>query len=87
MGQESNCSNLGHCRGAGSIPGPAQWVKGSNIATVAARVAAVARIHSLSWELLYSMGAAIKNQNQNQNQKMDSVYALIELKYNGGNRQ
>ena len=41
------------CGGVGSIPGPAQWVKGSGVAT------AVAQIQSLAWELSYAMGAAI----------------------------
>ena len=42
------------------IPGPAQWVKGSGIATAAAHVTAMAWIQSLAWELINAMGAAIK---------------------------
>ena len=41
------------------IPGLAQWVKGSGFAPVAALVAAVAPIQSLSLVLPYVMGAAI----------------------------
>ena len=37
----------------GSIPGPAQWVKGPSVAT------AVAQIRSLAWELPHAMGTAI----------------------------
>ena len=29
-GLESDCSGLGFCRGAGLIPSPVQWVKGSS---------------------------------------------------------
>ena len=43
----------------GSIPGPAQWVKGSGVAAVA-QVTAVALIQSLARELPYATGAAIK---------------------------
>ena len=31
VGSEFNCSSLGCCRGGGSIPGPAQWVKGCGL--------------------------------------------------------
>ena len=34
--QNLDCSGLDLCRGVGSTPGPAQWVKGSGIATAAA---------------------------------------------------
>ena len=36
VGQEYDCSGSGPCRSAGVIPGPAQWGKGSGIATVVA---------------------------------------------------
>ena len=52
-------SSSGHCRGAGLIPSPAQWVKGSSVATVVAQVTATAQIQSLAWELPYTVGAAI----------------------------
>ena len=50
----------------GSIPGLAQWVKGSGIATGAALAAAAAQIQSLAQELVfpYAMGEAIKQQQQ-----------------------
>ena len=43
----------------GSIPGQAQWVKGSSVATAVSQFAAVAQIWSLAWEFPYAMGAAI----------------------------
>ena len=49
----------------GSIPGPAQWVKGSSVAIAAAQVETVARIQSLVQEVPYTMGAAIKKTKQN----------------------
>ena len=42
------------CRAMGVIPGPAQWVKGSRVATAAVQ------IQSLVQELPYAMGAAVK---------------------------
>ena len=65
--------------GAGSIPGLAQWVKGSGVAVscgVGQRhdsdptllwlwhmLAAAALICPLAWELPYAMGVAIKGKN------------------------
>ena len=46
---------------AGSIPHPGQGVKGSRFAAAAAKVAAVAQIQTLSQELPYALGVAIKN--------------------------
>ena len=43
------------------ILSPAQWVKGSGIATAVAKVTAGVHIHSLTWELPYAVGVAIKN--------------------------
>ena len=43
-----------HCRGAGWIPSPVQWVKGSGTAATAAW------IQSLAWGLPYAVGMAIK---------------------------
>ena len=43
------------------IPGPAQWVKGSCLATV------VVWIQSLAWELPYAMCAAIKKKKKKKN--------------------
>ena len=56
-----NCSGSGHCRGAGLIPGLAQWVKGSSVA------AAVVQIQSLAQELLYAVGVARTFKNNNKN--------------------
>lgn len=53
-------SGSGYCRGAGSIPSPVQWVKGSSIAT-----AAICVDHSCSSDLVpiqelpYTKGVAI----------------------------
>lgn len=58
MDKESYCSGSDCFRGAGLIPSPAQWVKGSRIATAVAQVAAAARIQSLTWELPYAIGEA-----------------------------
>ena len=49
-----NSTAVAYCRGSGSIPGPAQWIKGSGIA------AAAAGIHSLARELPYAVGPAKK---------------------------
>ena len=52
QGSESDCSSLGCCGGAGSIPpipGLVQWVKESGIAAAVAQVAAGAQIQSLAW--------------------------------------
>ena len=45
---------MGHCGGAGSDPGLAQWARGSSVAE------AVAWIQSLAWELPFAMGVGIK---------------------------
>ena len=42
------------------LPGPAQWVKGASTAIAVALVTSVARIHSLTRELPYATGTAIK---------------------------
>ena len=42
------------------MPGLAHWLKGSDVPTVVAQVAAGAWIQSLTWELPYATGAAIK---------------------------
>ena len=46
------------------IPSPAQWVKGSDIATAAVQVTVVARIQSLAMELAYVIGTVIKFKNK-----------------------
>ena len=51
--------------GADSIPGPEQWVKGSNIA------AAAAQILSLALELPHAVGVAIKKKRK---KKVNSRY-------------
>ena len=58
--KESECSGSGSCRGAGSTPGPAQWVQGSSIAAAVVQVAAAAQIQFLSWDLPYATNVTIK---------------------------
>ena len=58
VGWESDCSGLGHCECAGSIPGLAQWIKGSS-------VTAAAQIQFLAQEHPYAVGVAINNNNNN----------------------
>ena len=60
LGVPSGLSTLGHWGGVGLILYPAQWVKGSWVATRAAYVTVVARIQSLAQELSYAAGATIK---------------------------
>ena len=45
------------------VPGLAQWVKGSAVAT------AVARIQYLAWELSYPVGAAIKKEEEEEEER------------------
>ena len=45
VGRVSDCSGSGHCREAGLIPSPAQWVK------VSVMAAAVTQIQVSAWEL------------------------------------
>ena len=65
---------------AGSIPGLAQWVKGAGVAMSCSvghrcgldpvllwlchRLAAIAQIRPLAWELPYVMGVALKRQRR-----------------------
>ena len=43
VGWESDCSGSGRCGGTGSIPSPAQWVKGSGIAVAADQIRPLAQ--------------------------------------------
>ena len=58
------CNSSSRCRGAGSIPGPVQQVKGSGTAAAVAQVATVAQIQSLAWEYPSAVSAAIKKINK-----------------------
>ena len=48
----------------GSIPGLTQWVKDLVVLWLWCRLAAVAPIRPLAWELLYAMGVALKKQKK-----------------------
>ena len=61
----SNCSSLGHYRGADSTPSPAQWIKGSSIAT------AVSGIQYQAQEFPYAMGAAIKKKKKKKKERKE----------------
>ena len=57
---------------AGSIPGPAQWVKDLVLLWLCCRpTTTTALIRPLAWEPLCAMGAALKRQKQN---KTDLFY-------------
>ena len=58
--KESNCRCSDHCRGAGLIPGLAQWVKGYGIAALEAWFTGAAGIQSLARELPHAAGAGLK---------------------------
>ena len=51
---------MNHWGGVGSIPGPAQWVKGSGIAATASWVATVVHTQSPAEQLPYAVGPALK---------------------------
>ena len=71
----------------GSIPGPTQWVKGSEVAMSCSvgfrhgsdlallrlwyRLATTALIRPLAWELSAAAGAALKRQKQNKKKRMN----------------
>ena len=67
---------MGRCRGIDSIPGLAQWVKGSGVAAAVAQVTAVAQIQSLPRELPCTVGVAIKKKKV----KMVSFICISQLK-------
>ena len=54
------------------MPGLAQWIKGSGIAT------AVTQIQSLARELPYARGAAIKKQPTNQPTEQEALLTIQE---------
>ena len=54
--------NLTHIHeGVGLVPGLAQWLKDPPLLWLWCRLAAVAPIGPLAWELPYAMGAALKS--------------------------
>ena len=54
---------------AGSIPGPAQWVKDLALLWLWCRPAAAVPIGPLGWELPYAEGAALKSKKIKTKQK------------------
>ena len=46
------------------IPGPARWVKGSDVAAAALQVIPAAQIQPLAWELHIAVGVAIKKRKK-----------------------
>ena len=59
---------------AGSIPGLDQWIKGSGIAVAVARLAAIALIGPLAWELPCAMGVALKKQNKTKKKEQPKMH-------------
>ena len=49
---------------SGSMAGLAQWAKDLTLLWLWCRLAAVALIHPLAWELLYAMDVALKSQKK-----------------------
>ena len=52
---------------AGSIPGRAQWVGDPAFLWLWCRLAAVAQIQTLAWELPYATGMALKSKTKKKN--------------------
>ena len=61
----------------GLIPSLAVWFKGSGVAAAVAQVTAVAPIQSLTWELPYTAGVAIKT-NKQTNKQNSGVPAVAQ---------
>ena len=59
--------------GAGLIPGPAQWVKNLHCCELWCRLAAVALLRPLAWELSYATGASLKEKKK----KKRIVYLIV----------
>ena len=80
--------------GVGSIPSPAQWVKGSSVAMSCdvghrhssdpellwlwCRLAAAALIQPLAWELPYVAGMALKKQKNNKKKQKTGVSIVVQ---------
>lgn len=52
------------CQDAGSISGPAQWIKASGVVTGAAQVTTVTQVSSLAWECHMPMGRPEKKRRK-----------------------
>ena len=62
---------------AGSIPGLNQWVKHLALLWLWCRLAAVALIGRLAWELPYAAGMALKTKNKQANKSHATLIKLI----------
>ena len=65
---ETNLNNI--CEDVCSIPGLTQWVKDPALLWLGYRLAAVALIRPLAWELPFAAPAALKNKKQNTKEKI-----------------
>lgn len=68
-------------QGAGSIPGPTEWVTGSGVATASAWVTPVARIGSLAQELHMPLGGQNKPTTQKTNKQNPQETHLLLLAF------
>ena len=59
-GTVGSVASLQHQDDAGLIPGPAQWVKGSGIATAAVWITALAQIQCLAQEVPHTVVQSLK---------------------------
>ena len=82
MGKERDRRSLCHAaeanltsilEGAGSIPGPAQWVKDLVLLRPWCRPAATALIRLLAWEPPYATGVALKSKKKKKRERQRQV--------------
>ena len=59
----------------GSIPGPTHWVKDLALLWLWCRLAAVASIGPLGWELPHAVGAALKSKKKKEEERKEKKWA------------